>query len=456
TFALWTLEGAAIVWVGLRQKRLLARAFGLALQIAGAGYFVMKYPTYDLSNPWWNAFVAGCVIIAAAGFIIARLLHRYRDVIDRRAEPGDALMVAWAAGWWALAGVHALYHALPGRGFETGFLAFAAVTALAAELAGARLRWTPLRRAAVLLPVAMLAALFLEAGRDAHPFAAYGFLAWPCAIALLYVVLRRHENDGIAVLSEAQHVAGLWISIVVLTWEGAWQLRAAGAGKVWITAVYAGVPAAALAWVSGFSTRASWPFGVHYAKVYGLAGLGPIAASLGVWMVYANLAEPGSMRPIPYLPILNPIDIAHIAVFAALWRWARTVTVLDRSQCIAVLAAFGFLWVNCMLLRSIHYWAGVAYHWDALSRSVLVQSGFSLLWTATAFVVMRNATREGRRRLWMVGAALLGVVVIKLFVNDLSSTGTVARIVSFIGVGAGLLLIGYVAPVPPGDTERPD
>jgi uncharacterized membrane protein len=85
----------------------------------------------------------------------------------------------------------------------------------------------------------------------------------------------------------------------------------------------------------------------------------------------------------------------------------------------------------------------------------MAQSGFSLLWTATAFVMMLNATRKRRRHLWMVGAALLGVVVLKLFLNDLSSTGTVARIVSFLGVGAGLLLIGYVAPVPPGETERP-
>ena len=54
----------------------------------------------------------------------------------------------------------------------------------------------------------------------------------------------------------------------------------------------------------------------------------------------------------------------------------------------------------------------------------------------------------------MAGAALLGVVVVKLLLNDLSNTGTVARIVSFIGVGAGLLVIGYVAPVPPGETER--
>ena len=454
TFALWTLEGAAIVWVGLRQKRRLARAFGLALQLAGAGYFLMKYPGYDLSNPWWNAFIAGCVIIAAAGFVIARLMHRYRDPLDSPFGPGESLLLAWAAGWWSVAGVHALHHALPGGQFASALLAFAAFSAAAAELAGAGMRWTTLRRAAVLLPAGMLTALFLQLGDYSHPFDAYGFLTWPCAVAILYAVLRRHEEDGIAVLPGAQHVAGLWLAVIVLTVEGGWQLRGAGFGKAWITAVYAAVPAAALGWVTHFSARSSWPFGIHYARFYGLAALAPIAACLGLWMVYANFAEPGSTKPLPYLPLLNPVDLVHVAVFAVLWRWSRTLPALERSKCIAVLAAFGFLWVNCVLLRTVHYWTGVAYHWDALSRSVLVQSGFSLLWTATAFVVMRNAARVGHRRLWMVGAALLGVVVLKLFLNDLSNTGTVARIVSFLGVGAGLLLIGYVAPVPPGDTER--
>jgi uncharacterized membrane protein len=44
---------------------------------------------------------------------------------------------------------------------------------------------------------------------------------------------------------------------------------------------------------------------------------------------------------------------------------------------------------------------------------------------------------------------LMGVVVIKLFFIDLSNVGGVERIVSFIGVGLLMLVIGYVSPVPP-------
>jgi uncharacterized membrane protein len=38
---------------------------------------------------------------------------------------------------------------------------------------------------------------------------------------------------------------------------------------------------------------------------------------------------------------------------------------------------------------------------------------------------------------------------VKLFLVDLGNTGTLARVVSFLGVGVLLLVVGYFAPVPP-------
>jgi uncharacterized membrane protein len=43
----------------------------------------------------------------------------------------------------------------------------------------------------------------------------------------------------------------------------------------------------------------------------------------------------------------------------------------------------------------------------------------------------------------------MAVVVVKLFIVDLAKLGGVERIVSFIAVGVLMLVIGYVAPVPP-------
>ena len=55
---------------------------------------------------------------------------------------------------------------------------------------------------------------------------------------------------------------------------------------------------------------------------------------------------------------------------------------------------------------------------------------------------------------WLAAAGLMAVVVGKLFLVDLSNAGTIERIVSFVGVGVLMLVIGYLAPAPPkGDSS---
>ena len=71
----------------------------------------------------------------------------------------------------------------------------------------------------------------------------------------------------------------------------------------------------------------------------------------------------------------------------------------------------------------------------------------------TALATMLVATRISARLLWLSGAALLVFVVVKLFLVDLSSIGTIERIVSFIGVGLLMLVIGYFSPLPPAARE---
>jgi len=84
---------------------------------------------------------------------------------------------------------------------------------------------------------------------------------------------------------------------------------------------------------------------------------------------------------------------------------------------------------------------------------VVVQAALSIFWSVLALTLMVLATRTGRRAIWMTGAVLMVVVAAKLFVVDLSHVSGVERIVSFIGVGLLMLVVGYVAPVPPRHKE---
>jgi uncharacterized membrane protein len=86
--------------------------------------------------------------------------------------------------------------------------------------------------------------------------------------------------------------------------------------------------------------------------------------------------------------------------------------------------------------------------------STLVQTVLTVFWTVLSVVGMVIATRTGRRVLWLVGAGLLGVVVVKLFLFDLATLRGLQRIVAFLVVGVLLLAIGYFSPVPPRVVEK--
>lgn len=81
-------------------------------------------------------------------------------------------------------------------------------------------------------------------------------------------------------------------------------------------------------------------------------------------------------------------------------------------------------------------------------RSDLVQTCLSIFWALLGVALLVAASKLLKRQIWIVGMSLIGVVVAKLFLVDLSNSGTVERIVSFIVVGLLLLGVGYLVPLP--------
>jgi uncharacterized membrane protein len=621
TFALWTLEGAAIVWVGLRQERPLARAFGLLLQVGAALYFLAHYTEVERANPVFNDFVFGCALIAVAAWITARLMDKYRERLSDSEALACAALLCWGFGWWFGGGLHALHHAVAPDDFAPAGLLFASATLLVAEFVGAWLppagwpalrriasvhlgfiitamgwsaidfghplaglgcvawpagfithfwilrrqradgleaalefreilgwaaaavlatwdaawlilhdrfmealrhflgeredepsakpiarlvllwslvvwgiaglgwldqlysgldllfialactsgsvllfelagslgRWTDLRRAVLLLPIGMMLVVVALYDRHSAPFAAQGVWAWPLAFAVAWGALWRQERDACALVPRAQHLALYWLFALVLMWEVDARLHLAQVALQWLRAARGAIPAVLLTLTVVLGKRGSWPFRDH-ALLYRNLALAPLLIVMAGWSLYANLADPGAAVPATHIPLLNPLDLAQMLVLFAALFWARNAADdLELSHLVKpVFATLTFVWINGVALRAIHYYADVPYELHAQLASVLTQSVLSLLWTGCALVLMTWASRRSVRTPWTVGAVLLGVVVLKLVVNDLGNSGTVARIVSFLGVGAMLLLIGYMAPLPPGQPQQED
>jgi uncharacterized membrane protein len=118
------------------------------------------------------------------------------------------------------------------------------------------------------------------------------------------------------------------------------------------------------------------------------------------------------------------------------------------------LGSIGFFWLNGVLLRTLHHWAGVPFNLNSMTRSMLVQASLSIFWSLLALCTMVTATRMRLRSLWLTGAGLMAVVVVKLFFVDLSNVGGIERIISFIGVGLLMLVVGYFSPVPPASAKE--
>jgi Predicted membrane protein len=200
------------------------------------------------------------------------------------------------------------------------------------------------------------------------------------------------------------------------------------------------------------ATARLWPVRA-LPEAYRNSAAAVLAAGLWLWTLVANVTSDGSAAPLPHVPLLNPLDLGVGLAIATTLLWLKS-TQRIANWSLAMAAAAAFVWLNAMLVRGFHHYGGVPYRFDAWLGSLAVQTGITLLWTAIALVAMWLGAARAARLPWVAGAALLAAVVLKLLVVDLSGSGSVTRIVSFIGVGVLMLVIGYVAPLPAKESRH--
>lgn len=462
TSAAWALEGAAVAWIAVRQGRLLARCFGYFLQLAAGVAFLWDFRWAEPTGiAVLNATYLGTAFLAVAAFFCAAYIERNRA----RLHPAEALLAVvlagWGALWWFGGGTHEIMRHVEWAYRTQAMLVFYAASSVAFSHVAAWVRWPSGRFLALALYPAAVMQLVLEVARGAHPFADLGALAWPAAFAAHFWLLARHGRDARR-LVEGLHAAGTWVLAIVGAREAGWLIDAAVEGKrVWPAISWAIVPALLLAVLSTPRAQSRWPL-AGYERSYVVNGGAPIAVFLALWTLYANATSDGDPYPLPFVPFVNPLDLAIGAVFVVLVAWLRAAArhglgawlESARATLYVLFGAGAFIWLNAILLRTLHHWGGLPFALRPMLSSQLVQASFTILWMMLALGAMVVATRRALRPLWVTGAALMGVVVAKLFLVDLSSIGTVERIVSFIGAGVLMLLIGYFSPVPPREEAR--
>ncbi|MDP9910405.1 putative membrane protein [Variovorax boronicumulans] len=482
---LWPLTATVVLWVALRMAHLPLAAFAGVLHAVSAVLFIVLAETSGdmrVLRPafghlgFWTPVVLGLTALLAGDWLRDEARPREAEAVGtarkRWVNAWCALPavlwtpVVWGLGWWLVGmldesvrvlNLHALTSHVPAV-----VMAVVLVTSVLSALVAHRRNWSQLGQAtiATLPGFGLIAAYGIAGGPTPFyvPSSALGWIAWPLALVWHLRLLRAQKRWLDASALTPFHVAGFWLFLLLAARECQWQLGRIGAEwSSWQLLGWALVPALVLWALRSRVLLQRWPLS-EYRSAYLEFAATPVAVYLLAWVWVTNAVSPGDAAPLPYVPLLNPLELAQWLVLFALVLWWRALPQgsFARVQPMVAKGAVGLTGLALltgMVLRTCHHYAGVEWRFDALYASWLTQAALSITWAICGVVAMVLGHGRRVRTLWIAGAALLGVVVLKLFFVELADRGGLFRIVSFIAVGALLLLVGYFAPVPPKKEE---
>jgi uncharacterized membrane protein len=473
--AVWGGCGLLIIWLSLHLQQRASFVFGVLLQVIAGAAFLLAGPLLQGAlqseglSPLAHAGFWTPLVLGLAALLGAWRLHH----VLRRDAAGDLgrlhlerlsqLLLVWGLGWWTLAWTAEVLRFASAEWQTSLLLLTLALSVGAAGLCALRAHWRALARVtSLLIPLAALL-LALAWRSEWNPAANFAWLAWGVLFAVHFALLGKLPNLLPARACRAAHVLGCWLLLGLLALELRYLLaQLAEHYNAWRWLGWALVPSAYLWLMAQPATRLNrlpWPFSA-YSREYQVLSAAPLAALMLGWFWLATMASDGAAEPLPYIPLINPLEIGLLFALFGVCQWLRRglpqlgVTVLRAEQAAQLIAGLSlFALLTCAVFRAAHHWGGVPFQLSMLLDSMLVQAGLSIVWTLIALPLMIVGHRRARRELWLVGAGLIALVVAKLFFVELGNQGGLARIVSFIGVGVLLLIIGYFAPLPSGKAE---
>lgn len=502
TSSTWALEGAAAFWVGRRQTRWMFRAFGLLLMTVAAGLFIRASGDNVSSVPLIGPATIGAFLISIPLLATAWWLRRslptsgsrwatsYANLETRLGAPVFLLGFAfWCVALVlelsrrvpAVSGQGSPVFAYPGDLLPLTTMVAVLSSAVAADIWGRTTAWPvatwPGRVTLVL--VALVFALRVITGD--HILYLPDIAFWITALGMHAWLLFRNDSTRAGGLdrmrspfSRAMHVGGVWLMLGMIAdclwlgiyraqlWRTSWAavvLLVSSVGTLLILSLWAG-----RAKIEQRRQTMRWPLNPYASAYYWAAAL-PLAALVYVGALAAGIAEAGRTDPLPYVPVINPIDVTLGLAIGALFVWRRVVVAADPqpagasillgTPALLALAALAFVAINTVWLRIASHYLHLPWTYATLAASHVVQAGLTILWTVLALALMLLAHRRGQRGLWIGGASLLALVVAKLFLVDLSSASGVARIITFVVVGGLMLIVGYFVPLPPRSSPPP-
>ena len=443
--ALWSLESAAIIWVSLKQNKVIARYFGIFLLLVS----VVVYPESVSYNGITLVEYLGFLIVITSTMIASWLLDTHREMLHRFTHYFIYLFLLLSLMLWFMATPSQLeYFGNDSYLFSliaAVFICVAVVQVIKWELLAVNLQgFLPL--GAFLFYTSKNVGFYLNA---VHPFMEYGLWVFVGLIGVQYLLL--YLYDKLWNYAKTLHVLTLWFMVSVFTFEVHFHMALAQVGQSMMLISWGIV-----ALLFSISILVFPKYLGKYRQAYQNIGLVGLFVFLALWELRA-FKVPSDFRGIDYFPLLNPIDFMQLSVLGTMVYWVRkqseTWAKSSILQMYSVITVLGWVLLTVIFARYVHASQGIAYTSTALWQSSYFQTGISILWSIVAIVAMVFSKVYKQRTLWLGGFGLLILVVLKLFFVELANSGTIERIISFIVVGTLLLVIGYFVPMPPNEEK---
>ena len=451
----WAFEGLVLMYLGIKDNQMRLRLSACALEVGSGVLFLIHYGFIQYIDvftirPWFDILYVTAGIIGLSGIICSCMWFSY----EKKCAPFELtlmqLLFIWGLLWWYVNGIEDIKQHIRTDHAMMGYTLFFAVSSIIFWPLSELFRWSALRYAALaLLPMMFLFELSSLMNNLAYDPVLVG--AWIISFIILYGMLYYHEKIPAPYLPFI-HIVSLLLLTCVITdqisraidfysnWPNTWQYI-----------IWGMVPSLLLFLIN----QEKVPYLNRYAYAWG----GILSVFVMAWTLISYFLS-GDMYPLPYIPVLNPLELVEgFALFSAISWFLNNSDKLSESLDLTkkatfiLFSCFIFLFLNTIILRTLHHWLNIPYTAVALWHDSSVQTALSIFWMLLALTTTFIAARNHSRILWFSGFILIGIVIVKLFFIDLSNISSLERILTFITVGILMLINGYISPMPPKEED---
>ena len=474
TALLWMFEGTALTWIMLTQKYYRVALFGALITSLGIISAVISLDDNKITLIMFTSLSGVSSIIL---FINACFWHYYgqKTEITRVIKLSylSISIIVWTL--WILLSTRLFLDQTP---FEISLILLCATASLWLwYFIGRKINWNIMCNGMLLLWIVLAVSLFMSHSESYYYLSEFWVcsLAWIATFTSCYVYLykissektnnNRLINNHVIFL----HISLFWMLLGWLVRELIHIFDALPWGYEVIKWSLMATIACSIILLFYFLIKRQYITSFLLVKSYWTIGLLPLIGYI-VYYLIAGLSMSGQIIYWSYIPIINPLEesaIFSLLMFSVWIKLMPNYVQFDNKTTnsgilniplpnliLVSLMTLTFLWGNSVVLRCLSQIFDITWNAYTLWHNNIVQMTASLLWMLSAVILIAIGHRYSLRKIWYSGQLIQITVIIKLIFVDIQETDGLLRAFAFIGVALLMLLIGYLAPIPPKQNDE--